>query len=117
MNLKFFTNDEFERVASPLTKLRETSLQRLDRARELAGVPFIVNSAYRSPEEEVAKGRSGIGAHTRGCAFDIACTNSSSRWRIVFGALAAGFTRIGIGPTFVHMDDCEELPGPCIWLY
>lgn len=117
LNLKYFSYDEFERISSPVCKLDPSSLQRLDRAREIAGVPFIVTSAYRSPESEKAKGRSGFGAHTLGRAFDIKCVDSESRWHIVFGALAAGFTRIGIGSTFVHMDDAETLPSPRIWLY
>lgn len=115
--LKYFKNDEFERVACSVTDCNPDSLQRLDRAREIAGVPFILTSAYRSPESEKLKGRSGKGAHTLGRAFDVRCTDSASRYSIVFGALAAGFTRIGIGKTFIHMDDAISLPSPRIWLY
>jgi hypothetical protein len=32
-------------------------------------------------------------------------------------ALKAGFTRIGIGKTFVHMDRDPFLPQPRLWLY
>lgn len=116
---KYFDNDDFAR-ATPRCNISDMcpeTLLRLDRAREIAGVPFVVNSAYRSPDYEKAKGRSGCGAHTVGRAVDIRCRDSVTRWRIVFGALSAGFQRIGIGDTFVHLDDSLDLPSPCIWLY
>lgn len=114
---KFFKDDEFQRVACSRSAVNDDSLRRLDRAREIAGVPFVLTSAFRSSESELAKGRSGSGAHTLGRAFDIRCTDSLNRYKIVYGAIAAGFTRIGIGKTFVHMDDAVTLPNPRIWLY
>ena len=116
-NSKYFSNDEFKRVACTRSQINDDSLRRLDRAREIAGIPFILNSAYRSPETDRASGRSGKGAHTLGKAFDVSCVDSRSRYLIVLGALSAGFTRIGIGKTFIHMDDAFELPTPRIWLY
>ena len=116
-NSKFFKDDEFERVACSRSRIKDDSLRRLDRAREISGIPFILTSAYRSPEYEKAHGRSGTGAHTLGCAFDIRCNDNHERYLIVFGAIAAGFTRIGIGSTFVHLDDSETHPHPRIWLY
>lgn len=114
---KYFKDDEFSRVACSRSDILDSSLERLDRAREIAGVPFVLTSAYRSPESELQKGRSGSGAHTIGRAFDVRCLTNEERWRIVFGALAAGFRRIGIGSTFVHMDDSPDHPSPRIWLY
>lgn len=117
--MKYFNESEFKRC-SPSCEMSQcdgNSLARLDRAREVAGIPFVLSSAYRSVEYEKAKGRSGKGAHTEGKAFDIVCRDSRSRWRIVFGALAVGFKRIGIGKTFVHLDDSEKLDSPLIWLY
>lgn len=119
MELKYFTPAEFRRAvpSCDISLMRESTLRRLDRAREIAGIPFIINSAYRSPSYEKIKGRSGSGAHTLGAAVDIRCLDNESRWRIVFGALSAGFTRIGLGSNFVHLDDVSELPSPRIWLY
>lgn len=114
---KYFTEDEFVR-ASPscrMSDMCDDTLCRFDRAREIAGVPFVVNSAYRSPEWDRSKGRSGTGAHTLGRAMDIRCTSSADRYRIIFGALSAGFCRIGVYPTFIHLDDAESLPHPVIW--
>lgn len=114
---KFFKESEFVRVGCSISDLNPESLERLDRAREIAGVPFVINSAYRSPDYEREHGRSGSGAHTLGRAFDVACKDSLCRYRIIFGAISAGFTRIGIGKTFVHLDDALTLPNPRIWLY
>lgn len=113
---KFFKDSEFLAVGCYRHQICDDSLCRLDKARKIAGIPFVLSSAFRDSASEIAKGRSGKGAHTLGRAFDIRCRNSSERWKIVFGALAAGFPRIGIASNFVHLDD-SELSGPCIWLY
>lgn len=117
--MRYFSEKEFEKChpSCRMSQCNSESLLRLDRAREIAGVPFVLSSAYRSEQYDKAKGRSGKGAHTKGKAFDILCPNSSHRFCIVFGALAAGFTRIGISNTFVHIDDDSSLSNPLIWLY
>lgn len=117
MNIKYFTESEFNRVGCSMSDVRPESLLRLDRARDIAGIPFRLNSAYRSVSFEKSKGRSGKSAHTLGRAFDIACTDNESRYRIVYAAIAAGFCRIGIANTFIHLDDADVLPNPRIWLY
>lgn len=116
---KYFKDEEFEACSPSCCRedINDDSLRRLDSAREIAGVPFVLSSAYRSVSHELAKDRSGKGAHTKGRAFDILCRGNAQRWSIVFGALAAGFPRIGISSTFVHLDDDTSLPYPRIWLY
>lgn len=117
--LKYFSDEEFKACSPSCTKeqCNPDSLLRLDRARSISGVPFVLSSAYRSRSWELSKGRSGNGAHTEGRAFDVLCNTSRERWSIVFGALSAGFKRIGIAKTFIHLDDSPNLPSPCIWLY
>lgn len=53
--------------------------------------------------------------HCLGRAVDVSCKDSVSRYRIVNSALSAGFHGIGIGSTFVHLDDRES--STMIWLY
>ena len=116
---KYFKENEF-RACSPacsLQDMRQSTMNRFDRARGIAGIPFVLNSAYRSPEWELAHGRSGKGAHTHGCALDIRCNTSANRMRIVYGLLMAGFTRIGIGKTYIHADDDETKPQNVMWHY
>lgn len=91
-------------------------MKRLDEARHIAGVPFIVNSAYRTPEYELSKGRSSTSSHCKGCAVDLRCSNSSDRLRILTGLISAGFTRIGIAFNFIHVDYDKEKDS-AIWVY
>lgn len=115
----YFNEQEFE-ACTPSCKyeqINEGSLARLDLCRGLAKTPFVLSSAYRSREYEISKGRSGNGAHVDGRAFDIRCRDSVCRFRIVAAALEVGFTRIGIGKTFIHLDDSPNLTQNVIWLY
>ena len=115
---KYFTEKEFKAVGCSLSDMSEELLRMLDVAREKAGIPFIITSALRTEQDELSHGRSGNSAHTRGRAVDIACSSSWHRWRIVSAAIEAGFHRIGIADTYIHLDiDDELLPSPRIWLY
>ena len=46
-------------------------LQKLDRARDVAGVPFIITSAYRCEQHNKNVGGKPNSAHLRGYAVDI----------------------------------------------
>ena len=92
-------------------------LKRLDEAREIAGFPFVLNSAYRSKEYEIQKkGRSGTSSHTKGVAVDISCLTGPYRLRMVLALIQAGFRRIGIAKTFIHVDSDPD-KDPSIWIY
>lgn len=79
--------------------------------------PFVINSAYRSVEYEKSKGRSGSSSHCKGLAADIACVSNRQRYELINCALAAGFTRIGVGKSFIHLDLDESKPQHRIWTY
>lgn len=89
---------------------------RLDEARALAGIPFVLTSAYRTPFYDSKHGRSGKGYHTRGRAVDIKCIDGASRRIIVRSLLNCGFNGIGIADTFIHVDDRPFSLGS-VWLY
>lgn len=116
---KYFSEKEF-RACSPacsLQDMNQDTMDKLDKAREIAGIPFVLNSAYRSAKWEKAKGRTGTGAHTAGRAVDIRCNSDANRYKIVTACLAAGFNRIGIGKTYVHVDDDAVKKPNVIWHY
>ena len=92
-------------------------MSKLDTAREIARIPFVLTSAYRSPEWDKSKGRSGSGAHTMGQAVDIKCNTSRNRFLVVNALLKAGFKRIGVAKTFIHADDSETHDQEVMWLY
>ena len=116
---RHFVESEFRRCtpACSLQDMRQSTMDRLDAARDFAGIPFVLTSAYRSSAWDKEKGRTGAGAHTRGRAVDIKCTSNANRMKVVTALLAAGFPRIGIADTFVHADDDESLTREIIWLY
>lgn len=116
---KHFRESEFK-ACSPscsLQDMKQHTMDKLDAARELAGIPFVLNSAYRSPAWEKKRGRTGTGAHPHGCGVDIRCNASRNRYKIITACLLAGFTRIGIAKTYVHVDD-DPAKDPCVvWHY
>ena len=116
---KHFKEIEFARCTPTcsLQHMTQPFIDKLDAARELAGIPFILNSAYRSPKWERDRGRTGTGAHTKGCAVDIRCYDSTTRFAIVKALLAVGFERVGIGKTYIHVDDDETKPQRVMWHY
>ncbi len=116
---KYFNEKEF-RACTPscsLQNMRQGTMFRLDAAREIAGIPFVLNSAYRSVAYEKKKGRAGTSSHTKGAAVDIRCNSDANRFKIVDALLRAGFKRIGIGKTYVHADDDESKTQGVIWHY
>lgn len=119
MKYQYFSEGEF-RNATPSCSLEDMDggfMQLLDRVRELAGIPLVVNSAYRSPEWERKHGRTGTSTHCKGKAVDIRCKTMGNRERIVQAALASGISRIGIAPTYIHLDTDTDKAQNVVWLY
>lgn len=119
MNLKWFSESEFNRCQPSCSSsdCDERALSMLDELRDLCGFPITLNSAYRSVKYEKKKGRSGTSSHCKGCAFDVRCYDSKYRAMLVCNAFRVGFTRIGIGDSFIHLDCDSDKLNPCIWLY
>ena len=116
---KYFTQQDFNRCTPKcsIDDMKPSTLDRFDKAREIAGIPFVVNSAYRTEQHEKNMGRTGTSSHIKGRAMDIACNDSVSRWKIVHALQQAGFNRIGIARTFVHADDDPDKLDNVIWVY
>lgn len=90
---------------------------KLNKAREISGVPFILNSAFRCSKHNEEVGGSNTSSHLVGCAVDIKVTDSYTRYKIVTALLEVGFNRIGIGKSFIHVDDDMTKQEELIWLY
>jgi len=85
----------------------------LNWARHFAGVPFVINSACRCEAHNRAEGGKIRSAHLPDedglChAVDIRAADSRSRFKIVYGLIMAGFTRIFIYDTWVHADNSRQ---------
>ncbi len=100
-----------------LDKMDKTFLLRLDEARERAGIPFVINSAYRTPEHNAKIGGKPNSSHLKGLAVDISVTNSRQRFIVLNALLEVGFTRIGIADTFIHVDLDSSKSKEVIWTY
>lgn len=116
---RYFSEKEFLRCTPPcsLQDMKQVAMTKFDKARQLAGIPFVINCAYRDRAYDLAKGRSGNSAHTRGYALDIRCNTSQNRMIIVNALIKAGFTRIGDGNGFIHADCDPSLPQKVFWNY
>lgn len=91
-------------------------IRRLDHARELAGIPFVLNSSYRSPGHNAEVGGANDSAHTRGFAVDIRATTSRNRFYVVRGLIRASFNRLCVYPTHVHADVDPSLDDEVMWV-
>ena len=92
--------------------ITRTLLSRLNEAREIAGVPFVITSGARCVAHNRKVGGTPNSAHIRGLAVDIACPSSQARFAILNGLFQAGFKRIGYNQAknFFHADIDESLP-------
>ena len=81
-------------------------VRKLDEAREIAGIPFKVNSGYRTPFHNTKVGGVKDSSHIKipCCAVDIKAEDSRTRFLIISAAIQAGINRIGIGENFIHLD-------------
>jgi len=91
-------------------------LAKLDEAREYAEIPFIINSAYRSPEHKESI-KNPTSSHIKGLAVDIKAKDSRTRGIILEALRSVGFTRIGIAKTFIHIDLDYNKSQNVTWLY
>ena len=116
--MNWFDEDEFMMGDECVYQYMDTTLlDMLDDARDYADTEFWITSSYRTPEYNLKVGGVEGSAHTKGRAVDIRADNGSKLFKIVWGALDAGFERIGIGPGFVHLDNDLTKPHPVIWTY
>lgn len=91
--LRHFQIREFDSPDAPGSggAMKIRFLQMLDEAREQAGIPFIVNSGYRTPAHNAAVGGVPNSAHLHGWAADISARTPAQKTRILQAARAAGF--------------------------
>jgi uncharacterized protein YcbK (DUF882 family) len=117
MYFKFNEFDSPDLPGSGEKSMNRDFLQKLDKARGIANVPFQINSGYRTRAHNKYVGGKPTSSHMKGRAADIHCPDSATRWIIINSLLEAGFNRIGVGNTFVHVDDDPSKAPDLIWVY
>lgn len=95
----------------------ESFLSMLDDARGIAGISFTINSGFRTKSHNAYVGGKEKSSHQYGYAADIHCTESRSRFIIIDALIKAGFSRIGIAKSFIHVDNDPDKDGDVSWVY
>ena len=120
MDLKYFKLSEFSSPDEPNSgsKMDKQFLEKLDYARHNAGIPFKINSGYRTENhnDNVLKARIGS-SHKKGLAADIGYNGSRDRYIILNALMEVGITRFGIAKSFIHCDLDNSKDSNVIWLY
>lgn len=101
----FFICKEFEcKCGCGLNNISEDFVSRLSKAREIAGIPFIINSACRCETHNKNIGGVVNSSHLKGLAVDIKALTSIDKYKIVSALMSVGFKRILLYKTFIHCD-------------
>lgn len=117
-NWRYFAEKEVKCLEPELVAM-------LDRARHIAGIPFIITSGFRTAESNFVAGGKDNSAHLRGLAVDIRCDDSRSASLIKRALYEVGFRRVGnyfmvIGDQAVwagiHVDIDETLDQDVEWV-
>ena len=123
MTWEYFNYDLDPMLACPCCGERKMDvdfMNALDDMRAQLGEPFAINSGYRcSLYNAQISSTGGTGPHTYGRAVDIAA-DSRLKFLILEAAIRWGWTRIGIGKNFIHIDNLGEAEGfseKVIWTY
>jgi hypothetical protein len=117
MKLNNFKMSEFACKCCGEVKMDEEFLQRLDSARQRVPAKFIIESGYRCPKHNQAVHSKSTSSHIKGLAADIRAVGSRYRFWITQGLILEGFTRIGEGDTFIHVDLDRQKPPMVKWRY
>jgi len=114
MTYQYFDISEFDCQHTGENKMNPIFLSLLDRLRSECGFPFVITSGYRSPDHPIEAAKSKPGTHSEGIAADIKVRGGFQRFTLVNEAIKIGFTGIGVGNDFVHVDLREY---PVMWTY
>ena len=98
-----FTPKEIACKGTGKLLVNEDSMDRLQALRTEIGLPFHVNSGYRSPEYNKKVGGAPNSFHMQGMAFDISLSNLN-RGIMAEKAEDYGFNGIGQYNSFIHID-------------
>ncbi len=108
-----------------LNGIHPTFRTQLLRMESECGFKWHITSGARNPKHNKKVGGVSNSAHVYNAkrdgagvwAADISAPNSWRRYVIVAIAIRNGIKRIGIGKTFVHLDDDKTKPKPVMWTY
>jgi len=117
--VKYFNYSEFDSpdVQGSGQLMDKTLLEMLDEVRDKFDKPIHINSGFRTPAHNEAVGGVETSSHLKGLAVDIACKKSTDRFNLINCLLDVGFSRIGVGNSFIHVDIDPDKAQEVIWTY
>lgn len=101
----------------------EDLLQILEDARQKAGIPFIIESAFRCPKHNIQVGGRPLSVHQVGRAVDIRARNGRWRYPMIKAFMKhTDIYRMGVAKSFIHVDTVKPNESlhhgaPSIWVY
>ncbi len=116
--MKYFTLDEFDCPSHQGSgvNMDGSFIAKLEQARQIAGIPFKINSGYRTKERNQQVGGVPNSSHLIGVAADIAVRSGNERYIILNALIKAGFKRLGVAKTFIHCDT-DTSKSNSVWTY
>lgn len=116
---KYFHPHEFKckcgRCKKGFAQMDVDLLERLEMARMVAGVPFVITSAMRCADWNEKVGGIPTSSHLDGYAVDLSVRDNKTRYKIFNSLIRTGFHRIGIYKNFIHTDLDPSKPANRIW--
>jgi len=113
--VRFFKESEFEcKCGCGLNNMSEVLKKKLDEARKIANIPFVINSACRCEEHNKNVGGELKSSHLKGLAVDIKSLTNIDNFLIVSALMNVGFKRILIYKRFIHVDMDYEKVNPIL---
>lgn len=118
MSKNYFSPDEFAcKCGCGFNDVSQALVDKLNKARDAAGTPFILTSACRCEIHNELVGGSPNSSHVDGLAADILCRTMLNRHDILGALFFAEFHRIGISKEFIHVDVDTKKTQDVIWVY
>lgn len=121
--MNYFTEEEFMcKCGCNIVNVENKFLEQLIVARMLSEIPFYITSGCRCPSHNEETGSKPTSSHVttkdKPCyAADIRAVTSSERYEILTSLITAGFDRIGIAKTFIHVDMDPNKAPEVSWVY
>lgn len=117
-----FSKAEFDCKETGQNQMQKRFVDVLQAIRTEFGKPMTISSGYRDPSHSAERNKPNPGAHTFGCAADIAVSGGDAM-RLIAIAYKHGIRRIGVSQKgsgrFLHFDMAEQhgFPSPALWSY
>lgn len=114
---KYFKKEDFACKCCGMNNTSDLLIDKLDNAREISGIPFVVNCGCRCKKHnsDPKIGGEPDSSHLTGLAVDISAKTSEQKFKIVSALLKVGFVRIGVYKTFIHGDIDTSKPQSMLW--